>query len=252
MPFALLGLIAGGASLLGAGISGSAAESAANTQAQAAEQAAKIQQQEFNQFTQQEQPFLNTGYGANSLLSYGLGTGPAVPGAPTAGVTAGSLVAPFNPANLASTPGYQFQMDQGLQALLDSRTATGGVGGGNTLKAITEFGQGLASTSYQQQLADYMAQQSQQFGELSSVAGSGQGAAVNLGAAGQNYATSAGNDLTSAAAAKAAGTVGAGNAASAGITGAGNNFLLSQILSGSMGGSGAAAGYGGGYTLPAS
>lgn len=238
MPFGLLLAITAGTSLLGGAISAGASESAANTQSQAAQQAAQIQQKEFNTTTANEAPFLQGGQNSLMELLQGLGVNP---GQSNPNVANGSLVAPFNPANLSQTPGYQFTMDQGLQAVIDSSSATGGVGGGNTLKAITQYGQGLAGTTFQQQLADYMAQQSQQFGELQTVAGSGQNAAAQLGALGQQSATSVGNDLTSAAAAKAAGTVGASNAITGGLTGASSNYLLASLLGG--------GGSGGGYML---
>src|SRR6185437_16274533 len=70
-----------------------AAESAANTQAQAAENAQQISQNEFNTITQQEQPFMQGGYGALSALNYGLGIGGSAPGLngydPSSGYTIG-------------------------------------------------------------------------------------------------------------------------------------------------------------------
>jgi hypothetical protein len=244
MPFAILAAVAGGTGLLGSIIGAGATTSAANTQAQAAEQAAKIQQQEFNQTTTNEAPFLQAGNNSLAALMQGLGLGTNTPGSQAAGVGFGSLTAPFNPSNLAQTPGYQFDMSQGLQALLNSSSATGGVGGGNTLKAITSFGQGLASTTYQQQLADFMAQQQQQFGELQTVAGSGQNAAANLGALGNQAASTIGSDLIGAGNAQAAGTVGTANAITGGLNGVSSNFLLAQLLSGG-GGGGSTAGLSG-------
>lgn len=235
MPF-LLAAVMGGADLLGSVISGGAAESAANTQANAANVAANIQKKEFDTTTANEAPYLSAGNNSLAALMQGLGLGTNTPGSQAKGVGYGSLTAPFNPANLQNTPGYQFQMSQGLQALLDSATATGGVGGGNTLKAITQYGQGLAGTTFQQQFADYTAQQQQQFGELQTLAGSGQNAAAQLGALGNQSASTIGNDITSGAAAKAAGTVGAAKAFSSGVGSAGSNFLLAQLLGGAGGG----------------
>lgn len=45
-------------------------------------------------------------------------------------------------------PGYQFQMDQGLQAVNRSASAAGMLPSGNTLAAATQFGQGLANQEY--------------------------------------------------------------------------------------------------------
>jgi len=45
-------------------------------------------------------------------------------------------------------PGYQFAMDQGTQAALRGASAGGMLNSGNTLTALTEFGQGLADQEY--------------------------------------------------------------------------------------------------------
>lgn len=49
----------------------------------------------------------------------------------------------------ANTPGFQFQYDQGQKALQRSAAAAGSLMGGGTLKASAQYGQGLASTYYQ-------------------------------------------------------------------------------------------------------
>jgi hypothetical protein len=162
------------------------------------------------------------------------------------GLGYGSLTAPFNPANLAQTPGYQFELQQGNQALLDNQSALGGVAGGNTLKALSQFNQGLASTTYQQQLQDYMSQQQQQFSMLDTLAGSGQNAAANLGALGAQTGQSIGNNIVGAGNSTAAGQVGAANALTGGISNLSSNYLLASLLSGGGGGLGNLFGGGGG------
>lgn len=56
-------------------IGANAAGNAADQQAQSAANAQKISQDQFNTITQQEQPFMNAGYGATSQLNYLLGIG---------------------------------------------------------------------------------------------------------------------------------------------------------------------------------
>ncbi|MBX4215922.1 tail fiber domain-containing protein [Candidatus Parcubacteria bacterium] len=51
-------------------------------------------------------------------------------------------------AALEKTPGYQFQMEQGTQALERGAAARSGTLSGAQSKALTRYGQGLASTSY--------------------------------------------------------------------------------------------------------
>lgn len=55
----------------------------------------------------------------------------------------------FDPSKIADSPEYQFQLAQGLKGLQQSSAASGALQTGGTLKAITQYGQGLASTSYQ-------------------------------------------------------------------------------------------------------
>ena len=47
-----------------------------------------------------------------------------------------------------SDPSYQFRMSQGTEAVNRSQAATGGLGSGGQLAALTQYGQGLASTEY--------------------------------------------------------------------------------------------------------
>lgn len=46
------------------------------------------------------------------------------------------------------SPGYRFQLDQGKRAIERSAAARGGLASGNTLAALTEFGQGLAGQRF--------------------------------------------------------------------------------------------------------
>ena len=63
------------------------------------------------------------------------------------------LAHPFTAPTLAqaeATPGYQFALGQGTQAINENAAATGNLMSGNTGVALTKFGQGLAGTTYQQ------------------------------------------------------------------------------------------------------
>lgn len=52
-------------------------------------------------------------------------------------------------AQAEATPGYQFQLKQGLQGVEQQLGASGGAATGGALKALTQYGQGVASTNYQ-------------------------------------------------------------------------------------------------------
>lgn len=211
MPWAIVGgVIGAGGSLL-----------AGSEQASSANKAAQLQWQEFQQTEQNEQPYLNAGSDALSALEHGLGIG-----TDDGSKGYGSLMKQFTAKDYHQSPGYQFQLNQGNQQLLNTASATGGVNSGNTLKALTQYGQGLANQDYQQAYNNFTQRQQQEFGMLDTVAGSGQNAAANLGALGNQAAATAGQDIIGAGNANAAGLVGGLNSISGGV----NNYLQYQQM----------------------
>lgn len=226
MPLAIA-LAIGGSALLGAGSS----IFGASTQANAANQAEQLQLQMFNKEQQNLSPYMQAGVGGLAGQQNALNT----------------LQAGFNPQNLQNTPGYQFQLGQGEQAVIDQRTATGGVGGGNTLKDLTQFGQGLASTTYQQQFGDWLAQNQAVLGGYQNLVGTGESAAAGVGAAGLQTANQAGNYLTQGANAISAGATGVTNS----LNNASSNYLLYNLLNQGGGGAGAGASAGADYNFAA-
>lgn len=172
-----------GTSLLGAaanlysGIQGTAAAKA-NTAAeqQANNNALALQTQNFNQTTSNLAPFLATGNEANQQLQtdLGLGSNTSAPGF-------GSLTAPFTLQSLENTPGYQFQLQQGTQALNQSLGAQGQLFSGAAIKEGQQFATGLADSTYNQAYSNYLAGNNQQFNQLATTSGAGQNAATNQG-----------------------------------------------------------------------
>lgn len=227
-------LIAGGSALAGSLISSNAAKSAANTQADAANNAANLQEQNLAQTRASLQPFVNTGYGANTSLSNMLGIG-----TPTDSSTYGSLTKPFDAQTFQQyqDPGYQFQLQQGQQALQNSQAAQDGVLSGSALKGLMSFNQGMANTAYQNAFDRYMTQNDATYNRLASLLGVGENAAAGVGNTGAQVSSSIANTLTSGAAAQAAGTVGSANALSSGINNAAGYYALSGMLGGSGGNS---------------
>lgn len=97
--------VAGGA-IVGGLLQGNAAQNAAQTQANAAENAQQISLQEFNTINQQEQPYIQSGYGAMSALDYGLGIpGSYAPGGYYPGPGNGGTPPAYNRSGGASNPG---------------------------------------------------------------------------------------------------------------------------------------------------
>jgi hypothetical protein len=84
----------------------------------------------------------------------------------------------------SQTPGYKFQMDQGVQALDRSASARGLMGSGRTAKELTRFGQGLANQEYNNwlnRIASFAGMAPQATSAVGGVYG-------NLGASGYNSA----------------------------------------------------------------
>ena len=105
------------------------------------------------------------------------------------------------------TPGYQFALDQGINAIDRSAASSGGLFSGETMKAAQSYGQGLQNQQYDNYL-----------NRLSGLVANGQNAVNGAAAAGQNYATGASNALGSIGNAQAAGAIGVGNALNNGLS----------------------------------
>lgn len=98
-------------------------------------------------------------------------------------------------------PSYQFQMQQGTAAVNMGAAASGLLNSGNRLAALEQYGQGLASTTYNQQLQNNLAvggaqenSYQNQYARLAQLAGANTGQPGQAGSLiqGQNAATSAG------------------------------------------------------------
>lgn len=208
---------------------------AGGEQASGEEQAANTQQQMFNTITGNEQPYMSSGNTAETTLNQLLGYSPATGKGGTAAGTnlaGGYLTQTFNPtmAQLEATPGYQFQLSQGDQAIQNSAAASTGAVSGAALKGLSSFNQGLASTTYQNQFNNFQTQQNNIFNRLSTIASLGQNAASNVGNNGAQLGTGIAQAQAAAAGSTAGGIVGATNSASQGA-------LLSTLMGGQGGSS---------------
>lgn len=194
--------IAAGASLLGSYMSSNASSDAAQTQANSAAQANALQQQMYNQNVQRLSPWTTAGGAALGNLQGLMGSN---------GMN-GALTTPFSATQFQQSPGYQWQLQQGLNAVQNSAAARGGLGGGNTLKSLMTYGQGLANQDYQQALQNYQNWQQQVYGMNAGLANSGENAAGMTAGLGANAATQMGSNTIGAGNALAAGRIGGANA----------------------------------------
>lgn len=89
---------------------------------------------------------------------------------------ASRLNAGFSPGDLASDPGYQFRLEQGQKSLNRSLGAQGSLFSGKALKAASDYGQGMASSEYDDAYKRWLDENQQLAGQ----AGQGLGAANAL------------------------------------------------------------------------
>lgn len=229
-------------SVAGGLISAGGAQAAANEQLQATQLGIAFQQQQKQQLLGIMQPYLSLGQSGANMLTANIG----------------NLTKPFNPtmADLAATPGYQFTLNQGQQATANAYSGQGlgaGVTTGGTAmtpsgpgaKGAINYAENLASTTYQQQFSNYLAQNAQLFNMMMGQTQLGEQAGAAYGGVSQN-ATNAISGLTSAGgAAQAAGTQSAANALGQSISGAtsglSNFALLNSLGGGSLFGGGGAS-----------
>lgn len=61
-----------------------------------------------------------------------------------------------DPSSILEDPAYQFALEQGQETITGAKAAGGTLQSGATLKDLTRFGQGLATSTYQQQIQNQM------------------------------------------------------------------------------------------------
>ena len=108
--------------------------------------------------------------------------------------------------SLQPNPGQEFREQEGERGILRNASVTGGLGGGNVLRDLQQFG-----------VNSGRAQVENQFNRLSGLAGTAQTATGQLGQAGHRFATGVGEQLTNQSNAIASGLAGQQQAKSSAI-----------------------------------
>lgn len=150
-------VIGAGASMLGA--------SASN---RAAEQALALQREQYQQARVDMQPYMQTGQaGVNALQQRLLGGGALGGSDPGSygnvadpNYQAAAYAAPrafdYGAEDYTASPGYQWQLQQGMNAINSSQAHRGAMDSGATLKSLARYAQGLALQDFNAQ-RDYAA-----------------------------------------------------------------------------------------------
>lgn len=200
--------VAGGA-LLGGMMGSSASKKAAREQTAASRAAIAEQARQFDTTRADLAPWMDAGQAGLGRMRDLLGLG-------TSTLTPEQI--------MEQSPGYQFRLGQGEQAIDRAAGAQGLRRSGATLKALTRFGQDYASNEF-----------GNIYNRLAGISGTGQQTGTQLGQFGAQNAGNIGNLLTGAANARgAAGIAGAnawGNALNTGI-----NFYGQQSMLNALGG----------------
>ncbi len=236
MAISGLGSLFGG--IMGANASGAAAQE----YEQALQQAENFLQGQEQEGLQNYSPYLTAGAGATNNLANLLGTpgqGLLTPWTQT--------FTPLTGAQVAKTPGYQFQLGQGESAIQNSTSAKGGLLSGRTLADLNNFAQGTANQAYQQYGVEdpylqyqstyqtFRNNQNDEYSRLMGLSNEGLSAAGGAG----SLISGIGGDIASLmgekGAAAAQGTIGQANALGSilpGIGGSMNQMALLRMLNG--------------------
>jgi hypothetical protein len=206
-----------GGSLIGGLIQSDSSRSAANTAADASRNAADTQLKMFNQTQQNLQPYMQAGLTPLSQLGQQFGTANA-PGNQ-----------PFGLQQFQQSPAYQFNLQQGQQAIDKAASARGNYYAPQTLQDISKFSQGMASNEFQNAFSNYNANQNNVFARLNQLSSGGQNAAAGLGGISAGVGQSIGGAQQNAGAYQAAGILGQGTALS-NVVGQGTNAALQAYM----------------------
>jgi hypothetical protein len=203
--------ITGGASIVSGLIGSRAAKKAAQQQADAIRQASEVQERMFQQGRADLAPYRDIGYTALKDIT----------------AQQPYLTGRFEDyRDQYLDPSMAFRLGIGEQTTQRAANVGGGALSGNTLRALQDYSQGLASTEYSNAFNRFQTERGNIYNTLANIAGMGQGA-VNTGVqAGQATAQNLGQLAVGGGQAQAAGTMGAANALAGGIGGIGNAAQL--------------------------
>jgi len=188
-----------------AGAQADAANNAAQSQANSASQSLDVQKQMFDEQVALNKPWQDAGLVA--LKNY-----------------ADNPAFKFSATDFTADPSYQFRKEQGVNALDMSASSRGKLLSGAQDKALTQYGQDLASTeygnAYNRALQNYNTNQNTQL----NLANIGRGASGQTQQATQNFANQASNAYTAQGNAYATGAVNSANAYAQGQAGIANTL----------------------------
>lgn len=211
-------------SAIGGLISQGGAQAGGNMAGNAANRAAQMRQEEATRARAAVSPWQSSGTAAVSKITNLLGLGSIK----TNGGNYNTYG--WDPANakeiqqqaladFETTPGYQFRMDEGIKALDRTAASRGLLRSGAQQKAITDFGQNIASEEY----GNYM-------GNLLAVSGMGNQAASSGNNTAASLTQGAGNSILQGGIARGSGYAAGANALATGLSKGAENAVGGAYL----------------------
>jgi hypothetical protein len=209
------GLASAGASLFGS-------SEAASAQKKAAQIAAQTQMAMYNQTRADLAPYRDIGSYAGNQLTNRLT----------------ELTSPItmDRATLERTPGYQFNLSQGLKAAQNSAAARGLGLSGAAIKGATNYATGLADSTYQNQFNNAVTNQTNAFNKLLATTSLGASSAGQQASANQATGTNLSSIAVGSGSQQAAAAMSGANAVGSGINSAAQSYMLAPIYNKLLGG----------------
>lgn len=206
--------VSAAAALGGAAMSSQAAKKAASMQAAAADRASQLQAQQFQQTQANLAPYTQEG-------QVGLGQ---------INAQLPQFNQPFGLQQFQESPAYQFNLQQGQQALNKQAAARQMYYAPQTLQDLSRFSQGLASNEYQNAFQNYQQDLGNRWSRLMGLTNLGQVSAAGVGNLGAASAAQQGGFITQGANAQAAGTIGQANAVQNALQQGMNMYQFNQLM----------------------
>jgi hypothetical protein len=182
---------------------------ASNAQLQAQRESIEFQQAQADQARADREPWRQEGVNSLSQLSARIAPG-------------GDLMRTFGMSDFQKDPGYQFRLDEGMKGLNNSAAARGGLLSGAALKEASQYTQNFASNEFGNASNRFVANQTNQFNRLASLADVGQTAANQNGQTSMQLGQNVGDGMRSTANIIGSNMIGAGNARASGYIAQGN------------------------------
>lgn len=114
-----------------------------------------------------QMPWLKAGRSALGVINQGLAVG-------------GDFNRDFTMNDYIQDPGYNFRRSEGMRGLEQSAAARGGLMSGNTLRALTDLNQNMASSEFSGAYSRWNADRDRRFNRFASIANVGQTAARDI------------------------------------------------------------------------